>query len=1521
MEASSRLRHRVYLFSRDVLALGAAIALVAAAPAHAGSTGSASPLTPQGNGGGTANGDFISSSGTGRNTYYRYFVEVPSGISRLVIEIFDADIGAGGAGDATGGRDRDRLGYDSSASYSLLDPSGTARTTRFTTGNTTTPTGADNAWLTFYSAGNDVRDNFETVAFSNNDGNNNWAANWIETDGGGAGAALGAIRVTGGELRLQDGVGGTPSLARQADLLGSPGLDLTAAYLTFDYRTSNTLESGDQISVQVSNNGGGAWTTLATFSGNVSGTANYNITSFIANNTQIRFLLAGGYSGDEFFYVDNVRITDEEKTAGHWELRVDMSSVVTTGDDINAIGIRAHDGTSGSGGTELHVYYDAHNQHGVNPPTSGTQSREYDFYPYITSGCSASKNDFDHDSNSGTVGSVNLSSRTGSYTQNYGTSSLSTNNVWRRDTFTGWTTDTAATDYGIWHADTTITSYIAAGAPNGNYANLWFGNYQAAANPPAVPTANAFRVYFPTDAVAAPAKPYVEQLLTHRSGTNPVLMGQTSRYGVTIRVVNPSAHSITFSASNLVTAHVPGSGAVYAGSAQVSQGTIVSQPSVGGTGNVTWNPGTLAAGATALLAYEVDISPTSAGQRILATNTPASGNGTRAQYVDETGNTTQARSTYLFGPICELGVTEGLLTEAVVSSFEAYEDAGAVVLEWQTASEAGTLGFELFRYDPAARHWIRLNEALLLGLLHAPQGGTYRFVDEGADPRANARYRLVEVEVDGKRRIHGPFLPKVDWERSRQLKSAATAGMTGTFDRVAHPATREAAPKAEDGLRPAVAEARNPSSTQAAYLLVRESGLHYVSSADLARLTGFPLDEVEDAIGKNRLALTRGGTPVAWFPDEREDKRSPGLFFYGEGIDSLYSRDAVYRLELGRNLRMSTVTVAGTTAATAGAFPFTVRAEQDRLPATAIAPDPESDYWFWDFLQAGDATYGTRSFPLDAPAPALVTGLGSLRVRLHGASATGVAGEHHATVRLNGTVLGEMRWEGIVPSEATFPFGQELLRETGNQVEVAGLLDAGVPYSILYVDSFELFYHRLYRAAGDTLTFGATGTSRITVSGFSSPEVRIVEVSDPSRPRWVIGATVEAGPTPADGYRVSFVPPSGNRRYVAAAAGGIKTPGVRLWNDAELRSQSNAASYLVIAPAGMRAAAERLAALRQAQGLEALVVDLEAVMDEFNFGQPSPHALRAFLAYARSEWRTPPRYVALVGTGTLDYRDLLGYGGNVMPPLMVRTSGGLFPSDNRLADSDGDGVPDVAIGRIPVLTAAELDAYVDKIAAYESGAGAPGGEWAGNAVLLADDTDRGADFAAASERVAALLPAGYNVDRIYLSATPVTAARNLLLADIQSGASLINYLGHGGLDRLSSSALLSSGDVADLTNGDRLPVLTAMTCAVNRFAVPGVPPLGEMLVKKAGGGAAAVWGPSGLSIHGDAVLLAERFYLLAAKPGNPRLGDLILRSLMEFDALGGHASMPEIYNLLGDPALRLRRAGPPPASGGGGSGE
>jgi hypothetical protein len=1469
-----------------------------AAPLSAASTGTAGLFTPQGSDSTTPNGDYISTS-VGP---YRYFIEVPPGLSRLVVDLYDPDIGLGGTAEADAGRDRSRTNngndWDTAVTYSLINPAGATRKTQFTTGNVTTPASSDAAWVNFFdSTGDNVRDNFGTAAYTNNDGVVNWAGNWIETNDNGS-ATNGRILIAGGELQIGDNnTAGASTVEREANLSAA---GFTTATLSFSFRTQG-VEATDSMRVEVSANGGSSWTTLETFTGAfAASTRSYNITSSIATNTRVRFIRVNGYAEtNDLFFVDNLQIQETGIDAGHWEVRVDMFS--SAGNDINAFGLRAHDGTEGSGGTELNVYSNSHNQLGVNPDP-GANTRSYAIYPYLTAGCSAAKNDFDFDSDSGNTGSLSFTSRTGTFTQSYASTQLSADDTWDRRTFSGWTSDSLSDGYGIWTGNLTINTY---GSTSGNYTNLWMSSYLAAANPPTSnPTANSFRVYLPTDAGTAPVKPHLSQRLTFTgcgglSGPNPPAVGQTSCYTVTIYMANPTPWPITFSTpSNLVTANIPGGGAVYAGTPQFSQGTLVSQPAINGTGNITWNPGTVAAGVTALFAYRVKVTPTAAGQRIPVTGVPgtlAAGNGTRAQFVDETGN-----STYLFGQLCELATTVSVITEAVVSDVHAERgESGGVRVEWRTASEAGTAGFYLDRLDRAAKRWVRVSEALLPALQSAPQGGVYRFLDSGASPEEPQVYRIEEVEAGGRHRLHGPYALAVDRERTAEAPA-------GVFERTARPALGRAAAGIPRSTAAAAALPPSGGSGSAGvHLTVRRTGLYFLSSAQIAAWLGLTPSAAETLIGGGQLEITRGGRPVAWMPDGSSGKTMQGLFFYGEALDGIFAQGSVYRLRRGKGLLMATRTVTPALVKNAGpdgAFPEILHVEQDTFPATVIDLDPDSDYWFWEFLVAGDGTYGHHTFTVEAPG--LAAGEAALTVDLQGATDSGAgSAEHHALISLNGTFLGETSWQGIAAQSATFDIPAGVLRESGNAVEITAALDAGVPYSIVYIDGLDLAYRRTLHAQSDALSFTSDAPSGtdLTVGGFSAPAIRLLDVRDPLRPVWLAGAAVSA--EPAGGYALRFAGELGGR-YLAAAPASFASPaGVRAWSAPALLGAANRASYLIVTPAPLHAAAKRLAALRESHGLETQVVDLDQIYDEMSYGLPSPHAVRDFLSYAYRNWAVPPRYVVLAGAGSLDYRNLLGFGDCLVPPLLVRSAGGLFPADNDLVDVDLDGLPEMAIGRLPVVSAADLDAYVAKIAAYESGGEA---DWARRVLFLSDASDGGTDFAAGNSRVAAQLGGDYAVETIALQSTSLATARAQLLAQLNSGVSLVDYMGHGGLDRLSAGGLLTNADAAALANGDRLPVLTAMTCTVNRFAVPGVPSLGEALVSRAAGGAAAVWGPSGLADNADSRLLAEAFYRSTADLADPLLGDRILHAFGEFRSLGGDGMLSHIYNLLGDPALRLR---------------
>jgi hypothetical protein len=220
-----------------------------------------------------------------------------------------------------------------------------------------------------------------------------------------------------------------------------------------------------------------------------------------------------------------------------------------------------------------------------------------------------------------------------------------------------------------------------------------------------------------------------------------------------------------------------------------------------------------------------------------------------------------------------------------------------------------------------------------------------------------------------------------------------------------------------------------------------------------------------------------------------------------------------------------------------------------------------------------------------------------------------------------------------------------------------------------------------------------------------------------------------------------------------------------------------------------------------------------------------------------------------------------------------------------------------------VTTSAELAEVIRKIVARES---ALGEDWMGNTLLIADDPDFGGDFVASSETVFGALPSGSPVVRGYFSVDGLEASRARLVDGLNAGTGFVNYVGHGGYDQLADESLLMSSDASLLTNELRPSVMTAMTCLSGNASLPGYSAIGETLVRQQGGGLVALWAPTGMSQDEPAALLATEFYKAVFDARTERLGDAIGSARKAYRQSGGPDFMLSIYNLLGDPALRIR---------------
>lgn len=501
-----------------------------------------------------------------------------------------------------------------------------------------------------------------------------------------------------------------------------------------------------------------------------------------------------------------------------------------------------------------------------------------------------------------------------------------------------------------------------------------------------------------------------------------------------------------------------------------------------------------------------------------------------------------------------------------------------------------------------------------------------------------------------------------------------------------------------------------------------------------------------------------------------------------------------------------------------------------------------------------------------------------------------------AQVSVNGAVVGNAAWDGIAPRLFTATFDAGLLAADGNNtVTVAGTLDPGIGYSVFWVQGFDLEYARAYEATGDRLRFAGAGNRVVTVGGFGAADIAVVDISDPRRPQWVSGTTV----TPAGtGHAVSFAPARPKADYFAAL---VKVPvALEGTTPPTLKSKVDAAGYLVLTPGSLRTGADALAAYRGAD-----VVELQDIYDAFNFGIANPGAIREFLAFAHDNWKAKPRHVALIGKGTIDPKDYLGFGTNLFPVLMSPTPHGLFASDNRYAYIHGSGVPAFAVGRVPALTSDDVIRYVAKVTAYERNRGPTD-----QALIVSDVRDAGGDFAANGRAVAQALTArGFETAAVDLADMPVDEARAAIIDTLNSsrGVGLFNFIGHGGVNVLSNAAVFGNDDVGLLNNGNRLTVFLAFTCAAGDGSFPGFDSLAETLLWRVGGGAVATIAPTGLSDNGQAhTLNLSLIDALAGPRASATLGEANAAALADLARKGAERYMLDRYSVIGDPALRVQ---------------
>lgn len=729
---------------------------------------------------------------------------------------------------------------------------------------------------------------------------------------------------------------------------------------------------------------------------------------------------------------------------------------------------------------------------------------------------------------------------------------------------------------------------------------------------------------------------------------------------------------------------------------------------------------------------------------------------------------------------------------------------------------------------------------------------------------------------------------------------------------------------------------------------IGETGIYRIHYEDL-RAAGI----VEAPLPAAALALSQRGRPVpialhlaqadvfgpgAHFEFVGERLAGPGRHFHA------WQQHNVYWLSLDANGQQRMVELPRRWWGSRVVARARMHAEHDELMIRVrdrdVAPGEDPELWYWAKLTHVDAAPKVVVFDLPGLDPAAEGRRLMLRLRAISEPDPGTLGGIHAhqlDLELNGVALPSAEWNGSRPHDHFVDLPAHLpLQASGNRLalRVPARIPQGRAQPIIDVVMLDFVRVDFPARTGSELWLSAPGQVELTTA---HERLRLYH-----RDGRIAEGRVEAGRAR---LRLDDMGP-----WLLREGDGYRTPLriVALADMPDLRA-ARQVDYLIIAHARLKEAVAPLAEFHRRRGLSVELIDVAWIYDQFSHGIVEPQAIRDFVAYAwRHRPRPAPRYLLLVGDASWDTRsgdgrqsryadwvsmpgalfwpggefanhELEGYTQatdlphrNLVPTWQVLTHEGHAASDNYFVAVAEDGVsPQLAVGRFPVVEAAEVEAIVAKTLGHAKAAPA---DWQRRLLWITDHTPFYQDTSrllseAAEQR-------GFETVKVFPQADERDNAdhQQRLLEAFEQGMLLVHFIGHGGRhiwrtgpsDPLRNHDLFTLQHVKQLGNRERLPLVLSMTCYSAPFDHPSVDSIGELLLRHPDGGAVAVFAASWRNSPTRAFSMDLVETLLA---GRYSVGEAIRQVKLR----QSQPALIQTYNLLGDPALRLPR--PTPARG------
>jgi hypothetical protein len=450
----------------------------------------------------------------------------------------------------------------------------------------------------------------------------------------------------------------------------------------------------------------------------------------------------------------------------------------------------------------------------------------------------------------------------------------------------------------------------------------------------------------------------------------------------------------------------------------------------------------------------------------------------------------------------------------------------------------------------------------------------------------------------------------------------------------------------------------------------------------------------------------------------------------------------------------------------------------------------------------------------------------------------------------------------------------------------------------------------------DNSSFGEGNVARFSIAE-SNENVNIWEVTNPLFPK-KLNAELNADSS-------SFVLTTDTlKQFIAFEHGSAFSPTfIERVNNQNLHALSPT-DYIIITHPDFLPEAERLAQMhRDYSDLTVEVITNQLVYNEFSSGAQDPTAIRDLMRMLYNKYPgQEPQFLLLFGDGSYDPKNRLEENTNFVPTFQTAESWNTASSyviDDYFGlldeneGNDASGVLDIGIGRFPVQTLEEATSFVNKVEKYMLSTDETFGVWRNKICFIADDED-GNLHQEQADTLSAMVTRShpiYNQHKIYLDAyeqvqTPsgkrYPEVNEAINKQMEEGALIMNYVGHGGELGWASENILSVGDIKNWSNPDMLPAFMTATCEFSRFDNPAETSAGEYVFLNEEGGGISLFTTTRLAYANANFALNKRFYEYVFQQNEGEyyhMGDLIRL------AKPPTALTTRNFVLLGDPALKI----------------